>query len=60
MPPAVTTTTRSTPLLAGLVTVIDVGVLDVIVARVDPKYTAVALAKLTPVIVTVVPPLTDP
>jgi hypothetical protein len=42
------------------VTEIDVGVLELIVAAVPPKVTVVGVARLLPVIITVVPPVLGP
>jgi hypothetical protein len=55
-PPVVVTLTDARPAPAGETTVSDVGVLAVMVANRSPKLTALAFARLTPVIVTVVPP----
>ena len=62
MPPAVVTVTSTVPAVpAGLVTTICVAVLPVNRCRRRvPKYTAVALARFVPVIVTVVPPAGRP
>ncbi len=60
VPPAVVTLTSTTPQPAESMTVIEVGVFAVIVAVRDPKWTAVAPDRFTPVMVTVVPPLVEP
>lgn len=60
VPPAVVTVTLTAPLPEGDTTVTLVGVLLVMVASRVPKRTAVAPARLTPVMVTTVPPPLDP
>ena len=54
MPPAVVTVTATVPEPAGELTVIEVAVSARGAVAVDPKSTAVALARLVPVMVTVV------
>ena len=61
VPPVVTTVTSALPAVpAGLVTTIWVAVSLTIVAAVAPNFTAVALARPVPVIVTVVLPAAGP
>ena len=61
MPPAVVTTTRDAPAgFAGVVTETDVGLLERIVAAVPPNVTEDGLARLVPVMITVVPPVVGP
>ncbi len=60
VPPAVTTVTSTVPVPAGLVATICVAVSLVIVAVTLPNCTAVAPAKLVPLIVTAVPPVAGP
>jgi hypothetical protein len=61
VPPAVVTDTFTGPAAsAGVVTVIDVAESAVTVPAVEPKSTAVALARFVPVIVTAVPPVVRP
>lgn len=61
MPPAVVTTMRDGPAgFAGLVTETDVDVLEMIVAAVPPNVTADGLARLVPMMITVVPPVVGP
>ena len=61
VPPAVVTVTSTVPVEpAGAVAVMLFAVLAVIVADVLPNLTAVAPARLVPVIVTVVPPAVGP
>ena len=45
---------------AGIVTDIDVALLEVTVAAVPPNVTAVGVARLVPVMTTVVPPVIGP
>lgn len=55
------TATRTVPAaFAGVVTEIDVALLETMVAEVPPNVTAEGLARLVPVIITVVPPLVGP
>ena len=61
MPPGVVTVTSTVPAdSGGLVAVICVAVSLVTAAAAPPNFTAVAPARFVPVIVTVVPPATDP
>ena len=61
VPPAVVTVTSRVPApAAGLVTVMLVAVSLVITEVAVPNFTEVALARLAPVIVTVVPPAVGP
>ena len=60
MPPAVVTVTSTVPVPAGDVAVMDVAVFAVTVAVTVPNFTAVALPRLVPVIVTEVPPAAKP
>jgi hypothetical protein len=61
VPPPVVTVTSTVPVPAGAVAVIEVAELTVKpVAGVAPNVTAVAPAKLVPVMVTVVPPAVGP
>ena len=63
VPPTVHTVTSTVPAVpAGLVTTSWLPSLAslTMVARVVPKYTAVALARLAPLMVTVVPPAAGP
>ena len=61
VPTGVTTVTSCTPVPAGAVAVTWVAELTVkLVALVAPKRTAVAPVKVTPVIVTTVPPAVEP
>ena len=54
------TATPTDPAPAGTVAVIEVAVLAVMVAAFPPKVTALALVRLVPVRVTVVPPVSGP
>jgi hypothetical protein len=57
----VVTRTRAAPAaFAGVVTEIDVALLELMVAEVPPNVTAEGLARSVPVIITVVPPLVGP
>jgi hypothetical protein len=60
VPPGVVTLTSTTPVPAGDVAVIDVAELNVKLAAVAPKVTAVTPVKLVPVMVTDVPPAVGP
>ncbi len=60
VPAAVTTVTLTIPVPAGLVATICVALALTIVAELAPKSTAVAPARLTPLIVTDVPPAAGP
>jgi hypothetical protein len=61
VPAPVVTATRTVPAaFAGVVTEIDVALLETMVAEVPPNVTAEGLARLVPVIITVVPPLVGP
>ena len=60
VPAVVVTDTSTVPLPGGEVATIVVGPLAVIVPAVPPNLTAVAPAKLLPVIVTLVPPALGP
>lgn len=60
-PPGVVTVTSTVPLPAGLTAVIWVSLSTVkLLVAVEPNETLVALVKLEPVMVTVVPPATGP
>ena len=61
MPPTAVTRTSTVPVPAGAVAVICVALLTVKpVAAEPPKFTAVALVKPEPLMVTVVPPVLGP
>jgi hypothetical protein len=61
VPAAVVTRTRATPAAcAGVVTEIDVALLELTVAEVPPNVTAEGLARLVPVMTTVMPPVVGP
>lgn len=61
VPPAVVTVTSTVPVPTGEVAVIDVALTTLTpVAGVAPNVTAVALRRLVPVMVTVVPPPPGP
>jgi len=61
VPAPVDTATRTAPAaFAGVVTEIDVALLETIVAELPPNVTAEGLARLVPVMITVVPPLVGP
>ena len=61
MPPGVVTVMSTVPLPAGEVAVIEVALLtENEAALVLPNFTAVAPVKLTPLIVTLVPPAVEP
>ena len=60
VPPAAVTLTSTMPLPAGDVTVIWVEVLEIMLAVLAPKLTAVTTKKLVPVMVTLVPPDAGP
>jgi hypothetical protein len=60
VPPAVVTVTETSPAPDGETTVTEVGVFAVMVAGLVPNFAAVAPARLTPVMVTMVPPPVDP
>ncbi len=60
MPAAVVTRTSTVPVPAGAVAVIDVAVSSVTVALVAPNFTLVSPERLTPSMVTVVPPAVGP
>jgi len=57
----VVTRTRAAPAAcAGVVTEIDVALLELTVAEVPPNITAEGLARLVPVMITVMPPVVGP
>ena len=60
MPPAVVTVMSCVPVPAGEVAVMDPAASAVTVPAVVPNLTAVALARLVPVTVTLVPPAPGP
>jgi hypothetical protein len=61
VPAPVVTATRTVPAaFAGAVTEIDVALLETIVAELPPNVTAEGLARLVPVMITVIPPLVGP
>lgn len=61
VPPEVVTRTPAAPIeFAGVVTEIDVALLELMVAGVPPNVTAEGLARFVPKIITVVPPVVGP